>query len=472
MPRLPFVGGAYSLRTIRAECQNCINFYPEVIESGTGKDGERALLLQVPGLRRLATVGAGPIRGLYKTSAGNIACVSGNKLYSINSSWVATEVGTLNTSQGIVDMSDNGVQIVIVDGNFGYIASMVTGAFQRITSESFLPATRVAFCDGYFIFEAKGTNQFFISSLYDGTTYDGSDFGVAEGLPDPVVSVVVNQRQLWVAGSKSIEVYWNSGDVDFPFSRIDGSFQEFGCAAPHTLQKVGGTVMWLSDSYHVLMAEGYAPRRVSNYAVEYAIKSSGDMTGAYAWTYKQEGHIFYALQLPGASSTWVYDYTTQTWHERCEISAGILSKSRISCAIEAFNEVVCGDSSNGKIYALDFNVFDNDGDVLVRERTAPHVSGNMLRINVNKFQLDIDGGQGLSSGLGSNPKIMLKISKDGGYIWGTEHWASAGPIGHYKYRAIWRQLGQARDWVFRVRITDPIRANLMGADIDIQQAVS
>jgi len=465
MPRIPFIGSAYTLRTIRADCQNCINYFPEIIESGAGANNEGGVLLQVPGLRRLATIGTGPIRGVYFTSSGHLAVVSGAKLYAVSAAWVATEVGTLRSTYGRVEMADNGVQIILVDGDFGYISSMVTGGLVQINQSDLPACNRVTFQDGYFIVESKNTNQFAISALYDGMSWNALDFGVAEGLPDNVVAVVSNQRQLWVAGSKSMEVYWNSGD-EFPFSRIDGSFQEFGCAAPHSMQKVAGSVMWLTDSLHVVFADGYKPVRVSNHAVELAIRAAGDVSGATAYSYKQDGHIFYCLKLPGANSTWVYDFFTKNWHERAEWIAGAWAKSRVDCCCDAYGEIVVGDSTDGRIYAYDFEMCSNDGDVLARERTASHVANDLKRMIVQKFQLDIDGGHGLITGQGSIPQVMLQCSKDGGYTFGNEHWQPIGAIGNYRARAIFRQLGQARDWVFRIRVTDPVKANLLGADID------
>jgi len=469
--RIPFIGSTYTLRSLRADCQNCINYYPENIESGTGANSERAVLLQVPGLRRLATIGTGPIRGVYTTSTGILAVVSGNSLYAVASDWSSTFIGSLSTSAGLVDMVDNGLQLCIVDGPYGYIASLVTGTFERITAAGFYGSNRVAFQDSYFICNNPGTGQFYISGLNDGLSWDPLDFGVAEGLPDAVVGVVVNQRQLWVAGAKSMEVYWNSGDT-FAFSRIDGSFQEFGCAAAFTLQKVAGTVMWLTNTGHVVVANGYKPEPVSNFAVELAIAESGDTSSASAFSYYQDGHYFYCLHLPGASTTWCYDLKTQQWHERAELVNGVFAPSRVRTFAEAYGELVVGDGTDGRIYALDINTFDNDGDILVRERTAPHITNDLHRLSVYKFQLDIDGGQGLITGQGSNPQVMLRVSKDGGYTFGNEKWATAGGIGAFRTRAIYRQLGQARDWVFRVRITDPVKANLLGADIDALPAGS
>lgn len=461
-----FIGATYQLRSPKASPERCVNLFPELIESRSGANQEIGYLIQTPGYRRLATLGPGPIRGAYTTSTGRLAVVSGDKLYSVSAEWAGTEVGTLTTNTGPVDMADNGLQLLVVDGTHGYVSSLVTGAFQQITSEYFMGAARGAFIDGYFLVNNPGTGQFQICALYDGLTWDGLDFGVAEGLPDPVVAVVSNNRNAWVFGTKSVEVYWNSGDADFPFSRIDGSFIEHGCGAAFTAQKFAGSVAWLSDKGQVLMANGFQPQRISNHAVELAIREAGDVSGSIAWTHTLDGHNFYCLRLPGTATTWVYDLSTSQWHERAELVAGAYRPSRVGCAAYAYGIWVGGDTADGRIYHLDPDTYDHDGDHLAWERTAPRLNNDGRRGFVSRFTLDMETGVGLVTGQGEDPQVMLQVSRDGGATWGAEKWKSAGRMGAYRHRAKWDRLGSARDMVFRVRGTDPVKTIILGASID------
>lgn len=462
------IGGAYSLSSLKADCQNCVNLYPEINEAKTAKDGEIGRLVLSPGLTLLATIGTGPIRGVYYTSTGALGVVSGNKVYSVNSSWVAKEVGTLLTNTGLVDITDNGKQVFIVDGSNGYIISMITEKFERVVSSEFIPGTRNAFNDGYFTSQNPGTGQFQISSLYDGLTWNGLDFGNAEGNPDPIISHVVVNRQIWLFGSRSTEVYWNSGASDFPFTRIDGSYIEYGCGSAWSACRFGGSVAWLTDAGVVMMANGFSPQRISNHSVELEIRKMGDFSSAYAWSYQTDGHYFYCLNLGDNQSTWVYDLATGLWHERTRYDNGILKRHRANCYTYAYNTHVVGDFENGNIYSLDPNARTDNGAVITRVRTSPHLSNSINRMFLQKFQLDFQPGVGISNGQGSDPQVMLQISYDGGYTWGTERWATIGKIGQTKARAIWRRLGQGRDIVVRIKYTDPTDYTILGADIDVE----
>lgn len=115
-----FIGASYTLQSLNVDCQRCVNLYPEVNEMGTGNEGEVASLVSTPGLELLCTLPTAPLRGDYTDSTGQLWAVGGNVLYQISSLWVATPFGTLNTSTGPVNFSDNGVQAVCVDGPYGY----------------------------------------------------------------------------------------------------------------------------------------------------------------------------------------------------------------------------------------------------------------------------------------------------------------------------------------------------------------
>ena len=41
-------------------------------------------------------------------------------------------------------------------------------------------------------------------------------------------------------------------------------------------------------------------------------------------------------------------------------------------------------------------------------------------------------------------------------------------MGQYATRVIWRRLGIARDWLFKIRITDPVKVVIIGGGIKIE----
>lgn len=473
-----FIGPAYSLRSVNVECQRCVNLYPEINEIGTGEAAEIGSLVGTPGLRLLGTCGSGPIRGIYVASTGGMVIVSGSEVYRVNNGWTFTKLGDLVTNSGRVGMADNGTQLMIVDGAAGYIVSLVTATLTQIPSASFPGADTVGFMDGYFICNNPGTGQFFWSGLYDGLSWDALDFVTAEGSPDALVGVMVSQRQVWAMGARTVEVWWNSGG-DPAFARIDGAFIEYGCIAPHTVAKLANSVAWVGAGPNangvVWMSVGYQPKRISNHAIEQAIQSYGDISTATAWVYQENGHAFYCLNFPNATTTWVYDVATGQWHERSWLNpSGNFERHRAEVYAYGFGSHVVGDYQNGNIYALEQTTYTDNGLPKKWFRRSPHTSSEMKRLIYSKFQLDAQMGVGLdgSPTVGADPQVLLRYSDDFGNTWTPAGSRSLGKIGEYANRAIWRRLGSSRNRVFEVSGTDPVQITLLGAEVDVAQGVS
>jgi hypothetical protein len=468
-PFAGFIGPSYTLRSVSVDAQKSLNLYAELNEKGTGKNREIAALIGTPGLVRIATL-AGPGRGLYTAGNGRLFAVSGSKFYEITLT-AAVEYGTLGTFTGQVCMSDNGIDLLLVDGLKGYTFRFSTNTFAEITDPDFPVASACAFVDQYLIVNEVGTRKFWISDLTDATSWNGLDFATKEGATDDLLTLLVDHREVWLLGRTSSEVYFNSGALDFPFERRE--FLEQGIAAANTAQKLDNSIFCVSrdlDGQNIVnRALGYQWKRVSTHAVENAIAGYGDISTATAYTYQGKGHAFYVVNFPNANTTWALDVSTGLWHERDYTkSDGTRTRHRAQNHAFAGGRHIVDDFENGNLYQLDDSTYTDDGATITRQRRSPHLSNNGSRFTMHAFQLDMETGMGLASGQGSDPQAMLRISRDGGHSWGNEHWASVGKQGEFLHRALWRRLGQGRDFVFEVTITDPIPVTMISALLDAE----
>jgi hypothetical protein len=107
-----------------------------------------------------------------------------------------------------------------------------------------------------------------------------------------------------------------------------------------------------------------------------------------------------------------------------------------------------------------------------RMRQTPHLSDEHIRLFFVGLQLDLEAGVGITTGQGEDPQVMLQWSDNGGHTWSNEHWVSAGRIGAYTRRAIWRRLGYGRDRVFRVTVSDPCRWRLLDTYLKVDPGTS
>ena len=399
--KTPILGSTYVTRSINAANARMVNLFPEVIPEG-GK--EPAFLQRCPGLTLLSTVGTGPVRGLWAFSPNDGVgfVVSGTQLYKIDNAYAPTLIGTVAGS-GPVSMADNGTQLFIAANGPSYIYNNTTNAFGQITDPDFPGAVTVCYLDGYFVFNEPDSQKMWVTTLLDGTSIDPLEFASTEGSPDGLLAVVSNFREVWAFGTNSIEVWYDSGATDFPLQRIQGAFNELGCAAPYSIAKMDNGLFWLGRDRRgqgiVYRANGYQGQRISTHAVEWQIQQYSDMSDAIAYTYQQDGHSFYVLIFPTANTTWVYDAATQAWHERAGFVDGAFTRHRSNCQMAFNNEIVVGDFENGNIYAFDLDVYADNGQIqkwLRTWRALPTGQNNLKRTAHHSLQLDCETGVGLN----------------------------------------------------------------------------
>jgi hypothetical protein len=391
----PILGSSYVARSVNAADNRMVNLFPEIIPEG-GK--EPGFLNRAPGLRLLANMGDGPIRGLWQF--GNYAyAVSGEVLYKIDSLWKTTPIGTVAGATGPVSMSDNGTQLFVACNGPSFIYNSLTNQFAQITDPDFPGAVTVGYLNGYFVFNEPNSQRVWITQLFDGTSIDPLDFASAEGSPDGLISVLVSHREAWLFGTNSVEVWYDSGAADFPLTPVQGAFNEVGCIAPFSVAKLDNGIFWLGADARgqgiVYRANGYTAQRVSTHAIEWQIQQYENMTDAIAYTYQQDGHSFYVLIFPSANTTWVFDVATSMWHERAAFINGDFTRHRSNCQMSFNGEVVVGDHELGNIYAFDLDVFTDDGVVqkwLRSWRALPTGTNDLKRTAQHSLQLDAETG--------------------------------------------------------------------------------
>ena len=474
--KTPILGSSYVARSINAADNRMVNLFPEIVPEG-GK--EPAFLNRAPGLQFQQTIGTGPIRALWahQTNNSDFYVVSGTEFYKVSGlTATPTLLGTV-TGTGPVSIADIVTQIFLACNPDGFIYNQTTNVFAQITDPDFTGAVTVGYLDGYFVYNEPDSQKVWVTQLLDGSSVDPLDFASAEGSPDGLVAINVDHREAWLFGTDSIEVWYNAGLADFPLTRIQGAFNEIGCVAAFSIAKLDNGLFWLGTDARgqgiVYRANGYTGVRVSTHAIEYAIAQYGNISDAVAYTYQQEGHAFYVLTFPAGNATWVYDVSTQAWHERAgwDTAMGEFTRHRSNCQCNFVGNTVVGDYENGNIYTLSLNVYADNGGIqkwLRSWRALPTGQNNLKRTAQHSLQLDCESGTGLATGQGSDPEIMLRWSDDGGHTWSNEHLSKMGKIGEYYRRVFWRRLGMTlklRDRVYEVSMTDPVKTAIMGAEL-------
>jgi len=359
------------------------------------------------------------------------------------------DLGVISFDRNVV-FSDNGIDIMIVGVN-GYAYTPSTGVLKNMSSEAgWYPADTVTYMDGYFIFNRTGTGQFFISKLYS-TELDPIDWASAESAPDDTLGVLVSNRQLWLFGERSIEVWYDSGDPDFPFTRISGAVTDIGLTSHNTLGKSRDNIFFVGNDFKVYVTNGYTPSVVSTPAVEKLLDKC-DVSLLNGFCFTNNGHWFYVLQIDN-KYTYVYDKDTAQWHRRksCDTEKWLIDGT---LNINYSNNLV--GYSEKSFYNLSIHHLTEDNKPIRREAISLPINQGVNRFVLAEMQLDMETGFDIEA------KVILQLSDDGSVTWSNNHLASTGKIGQNSQRVRWLRLGQHRDCIVKIVITDPIPVRILG----------
>jgi hypothetical protein len=453
------------VRSTKAEDLRLLNCYSEIVESRQAKTAVK--VWGTPGLKLFVTLpGSGPARGLFTTATGRCFAAQGGALWELDAGGTASLRGTLLTSAGLVEMADNGLSLVLVDGPNGYTLALGTNTFAPWSDPDFPGARFIGFLDGRLVFPEPGTQHYWWTDVLT-TDIDPLSFASAEGSPDVIVSQLMVHRELWLFGATTTEVHSPTGDPDTPFARNNAVFIEVGCAAEQSPAVVGETVCWLGANRQgegmVFQAAGYTPQRISTHPLEEALAGMSSLSDAVGWGQHEQGHVYYWLSFPTGNQTWVFDATTGLWHARGYLNpqTGEVGRHRATAYTYAFHRHLVCDYANGRVYELDYQTYSDAGDALLREIIPPPLvdTENGQRVVQSRIELDMETGVGLDQGLipGTDPQIRLQLSNDGGATWSSELPRSLGPIGKTRHKVEWHRLGSGFDRRLLLRMSDPVK---------------
>lgn len=462
--KIPFATTSYKSPSLPISAQRVVNMYAEKQPPDAKTD---VAVFGCPGIVQFATCGTGPVRGAHKM--GGVAYfVSGQRLYSVSSAGIATDLGGSISGNGPVSMDDNGTQLVITNGVQGYLYSTTVG-FVLISDPDFNAAETVQFFDERFYYDWKNTNKFFGSDLLDGTSYNALMFASAETRPDNVVAVVLNKQILLVFGELSTEPWQDVGAANFPLQVVPGIVIERGLAAPRATAKEDNSVFFLGEDRRFYRLDGLTPVGISTAAIDAEWQGYSIVSDAYCFSYAWAGHKFVVIHFPSANKTWVFDISSGLWHEResWDINGRSLGRWMANCHVSCYDKELVGDFYSGNIGYLSATTYTEFGTTTRALCTSPPIHSDRKRVFISRLEMDIEAGVGITTGQGSDPQWMMRNSKDGGRTFSNlQKWKSAGALGLYRSRLRWLRLGQARERVFQLTTTDPVKRTIIAANGD------
>jgi hypothetical protein len=462
MKPIPLFGTGVQSISAHVTAQRRLNCVYEIREDG---DKSKFVIRGTPGLSSAFVLPTSPIRG-WNEAKKVLYVVGGNALYTIDIAGIVTKRGTLNTSVGYVDIQDNGVEVMLVDGQDGWVYNIGSTSFDQITDANFpAGATSLSYAQGRFLANLPNTAQWYASGSFAGLQWGANAalspliFNTKEDHSDNLLAISALHDVIILWGDETTEFWQNVGAYPNPYSRIPGTTQDWGLAAVLSRAPFGNTIAFLAKNsqgkVQVMSLNGYVPQRISNHDIENMIESFPISSDAVALSYIFNGHVLYQITFPSVNRSLLYDGTTNLWSE---VQTGVDEYGRhIANLGVVFNKNnYVSDSTTSTIYLVDPVALTDNGMPIKREVRSRHIYNSGNDVQLGQLQLDMDVGGAPQIGQGSDPRIMLQVSRNGGKTFEGERWQPMGKAGEYFTRIIWRRIGSAKDFVFKWVVTDPV----------------
>lgn len=450
---LQILGPTIKEQSVFVSAQDTVNLWPRLTKPGAKS---AIVLYPPPGLTPFAVAGSGPNRSNGVVFGDYAYFVNGTNLYRITTAGGATNVGTLATSSGRASIILGRTYILILDGTSGYYYDGTT--FTTITDVDFpAGASQGSHLDGYFIVLKPATDEFYLSAPNDPSSWNALDFEAASAKPDNAVAIFSTTKDLAIAGDRSIQFYYNSGNSDFPFIPYSGGVLEFGVKAPASVfnSSVGTFLLATADEggIAVVLINGFQAQIISD-DIGPELASLTTVTDAEGFVYRKDDRTYYQISFPSEAKTYEYLVEGGFWVTR---KSNGITRYRGNGHVFLGNKNIVGDYENGKYYTLDFTTYTDNLLTLERSRTTQQIHADGNQITFHELILEMEVGVGLVSGQGSNPLVTMNYSDDNGKSWSANLTGSMGLIGDYNIIIQWNKLGASYNRIFKFTVTDPVK---------------
>ena len=501
MPILNLFEESYQMNERAQANQQCTNFFFESYENGQ-KTKTPTAISTVLGAANQAFINSNlditaTCRGLYWSSTGpapdynsRLYGVWGTSVYRFDTNILAAAlIGNVVNYGYPCCMTDNGNagDFLITDGIGAYTAKMsaidgymtlapvalpiVPGSAGYRNPGTTIKPSMCAFLGQRLIINAVGTPYYFYSNLFDvvlgtgGTVFTSRNFLSDESSGDMILAIKVVSGSLVTLGQRSYSIWRVTSNQGMPFSMVSGTSNAIGVEAPWSVAALDDNLFWLASSdvgsLGVYMLKGTALKRISTQGIDETLMNYTNRDQAIGCAYSYKGNFFYCLTFASNGNTIVYDSSCDKWHYRRwrNLASGTWDAWRYLFVTGANGKLFAGVGKDGSalVELRDDRYLEWDNSQIFREGVSKVLFDDMVPMNLQELTMDVQvGDTDILTGTGSDPVIMLQLSKDQGRTWGNVSERKMGKQGEYLRRVSWTDLGTSTYWAFRVVVTDPV----------------
>lgn len=457
---IPIVGATGGHRSSQHGGELTRNMYLDVAEGSTGAH-------DFPGLKPMTTM-PGDDRGWHIWN-GMLYKLSGTKLYYVPDVGPAVfQFDVPGTERAI--FADDGIAMYLVVENIIYKVSFL--GVQVVTQSVVSGVQAIAYINRQFII--SGDNGLFATSdVGNGSSYNALNYAEAEVSPDPLLRPYVFSQVVYMCGTKTIEIWYNTGDGNPPFARKDSALVNVGLIGKHAITNTDSFLYWLGDDRKVYQCTGASARPVNSPAFSHAVEAMAqtDAAGCICSRFVMEGQDFVLFKF--STDTWLYSETGNYWVQLADGVDLTPSAWSANAVIDCYGKNLA--AVGGNVAELDLDTYTDNGNPRLRIRTLPNLNGKLLnagrkRITVSRVGINMEVGVGLASGQGVTPVIMCQFSPDGGKTWQAEQHVYIGAMGDYAIPVDFWDFCTGYDVRVRIMCSDPVYLSIFDGEADMDIA--
>jgi hypothetical protein len=452
-------GGTYRHTDLSLTAQRTINFNPQLQDAGNEKSPYT--IESFYGLKAFSS-NTGLHRGSF-AHQGVGYILLGTTLSSFDDAGALTTLGTI-LGDGRAVFDGLGSIIIITANSVAYTWDGTT--FTTATDPDFESPNTVTVINSQAVYDGND-GRFGVSDVGLPLTINALNYATAESKADTLLRPFAFGTNVYMFGSEAIEQWWNSGNGNPPFDRIEGGLINIGLRSVHSVAADDDGVFFFGDDDQVYYLLGGVPTPLLPKVIVREISKFTTTTDAVGWTMQLDGQWYYVLKFSSADRTFIFPKGGQ-WFE---LSSG-LDGGRYNGDghLFVYGKHLVPDEE-GNILELDIDTLTDNGETIRRVRTLSPIHAGLFgkpgkSLEISYLKLIGKTGTGLVSGQGENPQIILQYSQDGENF-GTEIWADVGKMG-VETELIF-EIGESFEtWIFRLVSTDPVYSNWHSAAIEVE----
>lgn len=456
---LRIIGGTNQNRSAQANNQLTKNWYPELTPDGIAP----AILLPWIGSKAFGASTGTEDRGTH-VFKGELYQVVGLTLFKISRTGVYTSIGLIAGSDRCI-FSNSVVgsldEMVIASGRvYTYNGTTLVDSGLKSSSVTYLNSKSI-YPDGGFNFAVSGA----------GGPTDITSTGSAESETDDLLRPYAFNQWVYMFGTETVEPFYDAGlETGSPFVRIDNAIMQKGLGGFYTVANTDQALYFLGDDSNVYQIIQSQLTNITPTSINRSLKDQ-DKTTATAYTITYNGQDYYILRFAEGLS-FAYSENLKEWFN---LSTGTADGPYLADSYQrVYDRDIAIDFRTANAIELSEDSFDDLGETIQRRRVLPPLtsvnlgSGTGQRMKMSRVYFALQTGKGLASGQGSDPKIMVEYSLDGGKTFSTEQWIKFGKLGEYIIKVKFDALISFYEITFRITISDPVFCSLHDASIDIK----